>query len=133
MANTDPIADMITRIRNGILVRRKTVDVPASNLKSALALALKDEGYLKDVEVVDADRPQPTLRLHLKYDRDGESAIREIRRISKPGARIYTHSKNLTKVRQGLGRTIVTTSKGLMSGRKAAELGVGGEVLCTIF
>lgn len=133
MANTDPIADMFTRIRNGIRVRRKTVDVPASNLKSALALALKDEGYLQDVEVVDQDKPQPTLRLTLKYDRDGVAAILEIQRVSKPGARIYTHSKNLTSVRQGLGRTLVTTSKGIMSGRKAAELGVGGEVICTIF
>lgn len=132
MANTDPIADMLTRIRNGILVRRKSVDVPASRLKSALALALKDEGYLKDVEAVD-EAGRSTLRLHLKYDRDGECAIHEIRRVSKPGARIYTHSKNLTQVRRGLGRTIVTTSKGVMSGRRAAELGVGGEVLCTIF
>lgn len=133
MSNTDPIADMLTRIRNGILVRRKSVDVPASRLKSALALALKDEGYLRDVEVMNQESTQPTLRLHLKYDRDGESAIHEISRISKPGARIYTHSKNLTSVRQGLGRMIVTTSKGIMSGRQAAELGVGGEVLCTIF
>lgn len=132
MSNSDPIADMLTRIRNGILVRRKSVDVPASRLKSALALALKDEGYLKDVEVL-AGAVRGTLRLHLKYDRDGESAIHEIQRVSKPGARIYTHSKNLTRVRRGLGRTIVTTSKGVMSGAKAAELGVGGEVLCTIF
>lgn len=132
MANSDPIADMLTRIRNGILVRRKSVDVPASRLKSALALALKDEGYLKDVEVVE-EEGRSALRLHLKYDRDGESAIHEIKRVSKPGARIYTHSKNLTAIRRGLGRTIVTTSKGVMSGRRAAELGVGGEVLCTIF
>lgn len=133
MANTDPIADMLTRIRNGILVRRQSVNVPSSRLKSALALVLKDEGYLKDVEVIEGESGRSSLKLHLKYDRDGESAIHEIRRISKPGARIYTHSKNLTKVRRGLGRTIVTTSKGVMSGRKAAELGVGGEVLCTIF
>lgn len=133
MANTDPIADMLTRIRNGILVRRKTVDVPASRLKSALALVLKEEGYLKDVEVVIGASGRSSLKLFLKYDRDGESAIHEIQRVSKPGARIYTHSKNLTQVRRGLGRTIVTTSKGVMSGRTAAELGVGGEVLCTIF
>ncbi len=132
MANTDPIADMLTRIRNGILVRRKSVDVPASRLKSSLALTLKEEGYLRDVEVVEVEG-RSTLRLTLKYDRDGESAIHEITRISKPGARIYTHSKNLTQVRRGLGRTIVTTSKGVMSGRQATELGVGGEVLCTIF
>ena len=132
MANTDPIADMLTRIRNGILVRRKSVDVPASRLKSSLALTLKEEGYLRDVEVVEVEG-RSTLRLTLKYDREGESAIHEITRISKPGARIYTHSKNLTQVRRGLGRTIVTTSKGVMSGRQATELGVGGEVLCTIF
>ena len=132
MANTDPIADMLTRIRNGILVRRKSVDVPASRLKSSLALTLKEEGYLRDVEVVEVEG-RSTLRLTLKYDRDGESAIHEITRISKPRARIYTHSKNLTQVRRGLGRTIVTTSKGVMSGRQATELGVGGEVLCTIF
>ncbi len=132
MTMTDPIADMLTRIRNGIQVRRDHVDVPASKLKSGVALVLKEEGYVEDVEVIEA-RPQSTLRIHLKYDRNGVPAIQEIRRVSKPGCRIYTHARGLTQVRGGLGRTIVTTSKGVMSGAKAAAEGIGGEVLCTVF
>ena len=133
MSMTDPVADMLTRIRNGILVRSRSVDVPASRLKTAIALVLKEEGFLDGVEVVEEAGAQGVLRLTLRYDRDGRSAIREIQRSSRPGCRIYTPSKNLTAVRQGLGRAIVTTSKGVMSGRRAAELGVGGEVLCTVF
>lgn len=133
MTMTDPIADMLTRIRNGILVRRKSVDMPTSRMKSAIALALKEEGYLNDVELVQEDGPRHTLRLHLKYDRDGNPAIQEITRISKPGCRVYRSSALVPVVRQGLGTAIVTTSKGVMSGRKARELGVGGEILCTIF
>ncbi len=133
MTMTDPIADMLTRIRNGIQVRRKSVDMPASKMKSSIALTMKEEGYLADVEVVDEGGPRNVLRLHLKYDRDGNPAIQEIVRISKPGCRVYRSADLVPEVRRGLGVAIVTTSKGVMSGRKAREMGIGGEILCSIF
>jgi small subunit ribosomal protein S8 len=130
---TDPIADMLTRIRNGIQVRRKSVDLPTSRVKSLIALTMKEEGYLADVEVLDEGGPRPVLRLHLKYDRDGNPSLQEIVRISKPGCRVYRDAANVPTVRRGLGTAIITTSKGIMSGRKATELGIGGEVICTLF
>jgi small subunit ribosomal protein S8 len=133
MTMTDPIADMLTRIRNGIQVRRKSVDMPTSRVKSLIALTMKEEGYLSDVEVIDEGGPRNTLRLHLKYDRDGNASLQEVVRISKPGCRVYRDAANVPIVRRGLGTTIITTSKGIMSGRKARELGVGGEVICTLF
>lgn len=133
MTMTDPIADLLTRIRNGIQVRKSTVDVPASRLKTAIATTMQDEGYLSGVEVLDGDAAQPTLRLTLKYDRDGVSAITELQRVSKPGCRVYTGSRDVPEVRRGLGTAILSTPKGVMSGRKAGEEGVGGEVLCTLF
>jgi len=133
MTMTDPIADMLTRIRNAILVGKKDVSIPASKMKSSIALVLKDEGYIKNVESIEADGPQGHIRLELKYDLDGISAIQEIKRISTPGCRVYTGSKDSPVVRRGLGVSILTTPKGVMSGRKAAEECVGGEVLCTVF
>ncbi|MDA1112837.1 MAG: 30S ribosomal protein S8 [Planctomycetota bacterium] len=133
MTMTDPIADMLTRIRNGFSVRLKSVDMPTSKIKSAIALTMKEEGYLNDVEIVEDGAPRNILRLHLKYDRDGNPAIQELDRISKPGCRVYRSSELVPLVRRGLGVTIITTSKGVMSGRKAKEMGVGGEILCTIF
>lgn len=133
MTMTDPIADMLTRIRNGIQVQRKSVDMPTSKVKSAIALTLKEEGYLSNVEILDEGGPRNTLRVHLKYDRDGNPAIQELTRISKPGCRVYRGSEEVPLVRRGLGTTVITTSKGIMSGRKAREIGVGGEILCTIF
>ncbi|RMH02065.1 MAG: 30S ribosomal protein S8 [Planctomycetota bacterium] len=133
MTMTDPIADMLTRIRNGIQVRRKQVEVPSSRLKSALALVLKEEGYLADVAAVEGEGGFATLRLELKYDEDGRNAITELKRISKPGCRIYAKADRIPVVRRGLGVTILSTSKGILSDRKARELGVGGEVLCTVF
>lgn len=133
MTMTDPIADMLTRIRNGIQVQRKSVDMPTSKVKSAIALTLKEEGYLSEVEILDEGGPRQTLRVHLKYDRDGNPAIQELTRISKPGCRVYRGSEEVPLVRRGLGTTVITTSKGIMSGRKAREIGVGGEILCTIF
>lgn len=133
MTMTDPIADMLTRIRNGIQVRRKSVDMPTSKMKSSIALTMKEEGYLSEIEVVDEGGPRNTLRLHLKYDRDGNPAIQELTRISKPGCRVYRSAELVPLVRRGLGTTIITTSKGIMSGRKAREMGVGGEIVCTIF
>ncbi|TAH34939.1 MAG: 30S ribosomal protein S8 [Planctomycetota bacterium] len=133
MTMTDPIGDLLTRIRNGLQVRRKSVDMPSSRLKSSLALVLKEEGYIKDVEALADERGFALLRVHLKYDEDGAPAISEIQRVSKPGCRIYSGAKKIPVVRRGLGTTILSTPKGVLSGRKAAELGVGGEILCTLF
>ena len=133
MTHTDPIADMLTRIRNGIMVRRDTVDIPASKIKSSIALTMKEEGYINDVEVIENEGPGSTLRVSLRYDRDGNPAIQEITRISSPGCRVYRQAEEVPQVRGGLGVTIVTTSRGVMSGRKARELGVGGEIICTLF
>ena len=133
MTHTDPIADMLTRIRNGIMVKRETVDVPASKIKSSIALTMEEEGYIKDVEVVEGDQVSSTLRITLKYDRDGVPAISEITRVSKPGCRVYRQSEEVPQVAGGLGVTILTTSQGIMSGRKAREVGIGGEIICTLF
>lgn len=133
MTMTDPIADMLTRIRNAVQVRRKSVDIPSSKIKSAIALTMKDEGYLDGVEVIEDGGPRAVLRLVLRYDRDGVPAITQIDRVSKPGCRVYRSAEQVSLVHSGLGTTIITTSKGIMSGRKAKELGVGGEVLCNLF
>jgi len=133
MTMTDPIADMLTRIRNAVQVRRKSVDMPASRVKSAIALTMKEEGYINGVEVLETEGPRATLRLELRYDRDGLPAITQIDRVSKPGCRVYRAADQVSLVRGGLGTSIITTSKGIMSGRKATELGVGGEVLCNLF
>ncbi len=133
MTMTDPIADMLTRIRNGILVRRKVVEIPSSRMKAAVALVLKEAGYLEEVESGQDERGFPLLRLKLRYDRDGVPAITEIRRVSKPGCRVYAGVREIPVVKRGLGTAVLSTNKGVMSGRKAAELGVGGEVLCTVF
>lgn len=133
MTMTDPVADMLTRIRNAIQVRRKTVDVPSSKLKSGIALVLKEEGYIRDVNPEKDDQGFPLLRVHLKYDMDGVPAITELHRYSKPGRRVYTSQKDIPVVRRGLGTAILTTPKGVVTGKKAAELGVGGEILCTVF
>jgi len=133
MTMTDPIADLLTRVRNGLQVRKRFVELPSSSIKSNIALVLKDEGYILDVESIQDARGFPALRLSLKYDQDGAPVIREIKRISTPGRRVYADSTHAPKVRGGLGISILTTSKGVMSGRKAAEAGVGGEVLCTVF
>ena len=133
MTMTDPIADMLTRIRNGIQVRRKQVELPNSKVKASIALVLKEEGYLQEIEADTDDKGFGRLRLHLKYDPDGASAITELTRVSKPGCRVYAGASQVPTVRRGLGTSIVSTSQGVMSGRKAAELGVGGEVICTVF
>ncbi|HEX9793135.1 MAG TPA: 30S ribosomal protein S8 [Planctomycetota bacterium] len=133
MTMTDPVADMLTRIRNGIQVRKKAILIPSSRLKSGIALVLKDEGYIKEIEAETDDRGFGVLRVHLKYDGDGVPAITELQRISKPGRRVYAGVRDIPQVRRGLGTTILSTPKGVMSGRKAAEAGVGGELLCSIF
>lgn len=133
MTMTDPIADLLTRIRNGIHVRKSYVDMPSSRLKTAIAITMKEEGYLADVEVLTEEGPQPTLRVTLKYDRDGRNAITEITRTSKPGCRVYSATTDVPQIKRGLGTAILTTPRGVMSGKKAVEEGVGGEILCTLF
>jgi small subunit ribosomal protein S8 len=132
MSMTDPIADFLTRIRNGIQTRRSTVDCPRSGLKLRIAEILRDEGFLDAVTSVD-DGPQGTISVTLRYDHGNHPVITGLKRISRPGQRSYVASKGLPKVRNGLGIAIVSTSKGVMTDRKARELGVGGEVLCEVW
>ena len=129
---TDPVADMLTRIRNALQVERAHVDMPCSRLKCAIADVLKEEGYIRDFEEIET-RPRPTLRIRLKYGPEGEKVIQEIRRTSRPGLRVYRPVDGLPKVKGGLGVAIVSTSRGVMSDRQARARRLGGEVLCTIW
>ncbi|OUT59756.1 30S ribosomal protein S8 [Stieleria bergensis] len=128
---TDPIADMLTRIRNAVHVERAYVDVPASRVKRGIADVLKREGFIWDWSEVD-EKPVNVLRLELKYGSNGERVIQTIRRMSKPGRRLYAHCKDLKPVLGGMGITIISTSKGVISDREARRENVGGEVLCEI-
>jgi small subunit ribosomal protein S8 len=131
MSMQDPLADMLTRIRNAQMAQMQTVVMPGSKLKSSVADVLKQEGYVDTVETTDVDG-KPTLTIGLKYY-EGRSVIEEITRISRPGLRLYSNKDELPVVRGGLGVAIVSTSKGLMTDRAARAAGVGGEVLCTVF
>lgn len=129
---TDPIADMLTRIRNAVRVEHPIVELPLSKVKRGMAEVLKREGYIWDWEEV-AARPSSQLRLHLKYGPNGERLIRHIKRVSKPGRRIYSNSNRLRPVLNGLGIRILSTSNGVISDREARQRHVGGEVLCEIW
>lgn len=129
---TDPIADMLTRIRNAVRVERPHVDMPLSKVKRGLAEVLKREGYIWDWEEVVA-QPASELRLHLKYGPNGERVIRHIRRISKPGRRVYSGATKLKPVLNGLGITVISTSRGVISDREARQRKLGGEILCEIW
>ena len=129
---TDPIADMLTRIRNAVRVERPHVNIPLSKVKRGLAEVLKREGYIWDWEEM-ADKPHSHLRVHLKYGPNGERIIRRIRRISKPGRRIYKGSDGLKPVLGGLGISILSTSRGVISDREARQRRLGGEVLCEVW
>lgn len=129
---TDPIADMLTRIRNAVRIERPHVELPASKVKRGLAEVLKREGYIWDWEGVEA-RPTNLLRLHLKYGPNGERVIRKIRRISKPGRRVYSGAAALKPIVGGLGISVVSTSRGVISDREARQRKLGGEVLCEIW
>jgi small subunit ribosomal protein S8 len=129
---TDPIADMLTRIRNAVAIERPSVDMPASHEKVGIAQVLHREGYIWDFEVVDG-KPTKILRVNLKYGPNGERIIQEIKRVSKPGCRVYKKSGELPVVLQGMGISVVSTSQGILSNREAKTKGVGGEVLCTIY
>jgi small subunit ribosomal protein S8 len=129
---SDPIADMLTRIRNSIMTRQKQVVVPGSKVKVALARILKEEGFIRDFEVT-KDAPQPQLRIVLKYDRDRQSVITGLRRISKPGRRVYVKRSQIPWVLSGLGVAVVSTPQGIMTGQRARRMGFGGEVLCYVW
>ena len=129
---TDPVADMLTRIRNANSAKHDTVDVPASNLKKSIAQILLDEGYIKAFEIVD-NGTQGTIKITLKYTANKEKAISGLRRVSKPGLRVYAGADELPRVLKGLGIAIISTSKGIMTDKKARELHVGGEVLAFIW
>jgi len=130
MSMSDPIADMLTRIRNAQMVNKLNVTMPASKVKSAIASVLKEEGYIEDF-AVQANDGKPLLNISLKYYA-GRPVIEKIERVSKPGLRVYKGSENLPRVMNGLGVAIVSTSKGVMTERKAQAAGVGGEVLCVV-
>ena len=132
MQITDTIADLLTRIRNASTAKHATVDVPASNIKKAITQILVDEGYLKSFQVID-DGKQGIIRITLKYDENNASVITGLRRVSKPGLRIYSSCEDMPKVMKGLGVAIVSTSKGIVTDKKARELNVGGEVLAFIW
>jgi small subunit ribosomal protein S8 len=129
---SDPIADMLTRIRNGIMTRQKQVVVPGSKVKVALARILKEEGFIRDFEVT-KDVPQPQLRVVLKYDRDRQPVITGLRRISKPGRRVYVKRSQIPWVLSGLGVAVMSTPQGIMTGQRARRMGFGGEVLCYVW
>lgn len=132
MAMTDPIADLLTRVRNANMVKKATVDVPASNLKKKIAEILLEEGYIKGVELVE-DGKQGILKLELKYGSNNERVITGLRRISKPGLRVYAKKTEVPRVLGGLGIAIISTSNGIITDKQARKLGVGGEVICYVW
>ena len=133
---TDPIADMLARIRNATLARHSRVDVPASKLKAEIARILESEGYISGYKLLEAAAgapPQGMLRINLKYGPRGERVISGLQRVSRPGRRVYLGRDSVPEVLAGLGTSILTTSRGVMTGREAVKAGVGGEVLCNIW
>jgi len=132
---TDPIADLLTRIRNGITAAKEEVDVPASRLKVECARILREQGYIAGFEVLapDADHPGEVLRIQLKYTSDRRSAITGLRRVSRPGKRHYAGAREVAKVQGGMGTTIMSTSRGVMTGHQARQAGVGGEVVAEVW
>ena len=132
MSMTDPVADMLTRIRNANMVNLQKVDIPSSNLKVNIANVLKQEGFIKNYKVI-SDNLQGVLRIYLKYIDEKDSVINEIKRVSKPGGRVYTKSEDIPVVKNGLGVAILSTSKGIITDNAARQAGVGGELICTIW
>lgn len=132
MAMTDPIADFLTRIRNANTVYQERVKIPSSKIKRAMAEILKSEGFIKEVEVIE-DGKQGILRVFLKYGSNRERVITDLKRISKPGLRVYAQKDEIPKVLGGLGIAVISTSKGMMTDKQARKEGVGGEVLCYIW
>jgi len=132
MAMTDPIADLLTRIRNAGMAKHQKLDVPSSNLKVAVATVLKDLGYIKNYKTASDDK-QGVLRIYLKFDGDNQHVIHEIKRVSTPGRRVYVGKDEIPQVKNGLGAAILSTSKGVMDDGAARQAEVGGELICTIW
>lgn len=132
MAMSDPLADMLTRVRNACMVKFDRVTMPHSNLKTSLAKVLKDEGYINDYHIQEDDK-QGILHIDLKYDKDNQRVITGLRRVSKPGCRVYVKSDKIPKVMSGLGIGIISTSTGLMTDHQARKNRVGGELLCEVW
>jgi len=132
MSANDPIADMLTRVRNATMAHHKTVVIPYSRVKAEIARILKEEGYIKDFEIVN-QKPAPVLRVHLKYTQDRQPVLTGMKRVSKPGRRVYTSRTDIPWVLSGIGIAILSTPKGIMTGQKARRLGVGGEILCYVW
>lgn len=132
MTMTDPIADMLTRIRNANTVGHETVEIPASKIKKSIAEILLEEGYIKGFDVID-DNKQGIIKVQMKYGADKERVITGIKKISKPGLKVYAKANEVPKVLGGLGIAIISTSKGVISDKKARQLGVGGEVICYVW
>jgi small subunit ribosomal protein S8 len=131
MNMTDPIADMLTRIRNASTARHARVNIPASKMKLAIARVLKEEGYIKDIELL-KDNPQGTIRITLRYV-EKKAVLTQLKRVSKPGLRVYTKRGSIPRVRGGQGISILSTPQGLMTGRKAYQSNLGGEVVCYVW
>jgi small subunit ribosomal protein S8 len=129
---SDPVADMLTRIRNAVGVKKKDVSVPSSKLKVEIAKILKEEGYIRNFKVID-DNKQGILNIALRYTDDNKSVISGLRRVSRPGCRLYCTNGSVPKVLGGLGVAIISTSKGIMTGKRCAEAAVGGEILCFVW
>jgi small subunit ribosomal protein S8 len=132
MTSSDPIADMLTRVRNALSAKHQKVDVPASKLKMEIARILKEEGYIINFKLAE-DGTQKSIRLYLKYTPSNEPAIASIQRVSRPGCRVYVGSTDIPRVLGGLGVNILTTPRGVMTGRDARKEGVGGELLCQVW
>lgn len=133
MSITDPIADMLTRIRNAIMARHDSVLIPASKTKISIAHILKEEGFITDYEVVKGDTPQRVIKIQLKYTGKKEPILTGLKRVSKPGLRVYVGKGEIPRIYEGLGITILSTPLGVMTGRQAWRKGVGGEILCYIW
>lgn len=132
MSMTDPIADLLTRIRNAAGAKHQKVDIASSNLKVNITTVLRTEGFIKNYKVI-ADNKQGILRIYLKYIDEKDSVINEIKRISKPGSRVYVGSDEIPRVKNGMGIAILSTSKGILTDKSAQEAGLGGELLCTVW
>ncbi len=133
MSMSDPISDYLTRIRNGLMAKKRWVDIPSSMIKRRISFVLKEESYIDDFLFISQDKKKSTIRLFLKYDYQGRPVIENIKRISKPGNRVYVQLGKTPRVLDGLGISILSTSKGVISHKKARQLGVGGEILCEVY
>ena len=130
MSTTDPIADMLTRIRNANMVGANFVLIPSSKIKISIVKLLKDEGFVKDYEIIKSNTPQRVIKAHLKYDEDNDPILKGLKRVSKPGLRVYAGKGEIPRIYGGLGIAVLSTPQGIMTGKQAWRKGIGGEVLC---